>query len=309
MPALQGFHNLAIQLQHSSSNQYAQFEDATWPGAPCEDVACAAPLLLFMAQLVQAIGGVRSCMHAQSPDLYVVRSVLQVSCSPGSSRRPACGISICHGICRPLSASSTSAHPRQHPCSRSPALLQRTVKQRQRLLIPAAAGAGADAAAEDAPQHHPQHNNTTDPQFPAGQQPEAAHLDDLTADDNVILLLGSEDEEEGEEDEDGLILNEDFAAAMVAARQQLISSSSGTDDEWDGNEPWDTTYSDSEVGLHAVVAFLGMVSTPACPVPLHVRVRALWHWIAGSHVRRAGLHVRCDDRPTLRSVMQLHMLG
>lgn len=71
------------------------------------------------------------------------------------------------------------------------------------------------------------------------------HLDDLTADDNVILLLGSQDEDEGEE-EDGIIVGQDFAAAMAAARERLMSSSgsSSADEEWDGNEQWDTPYSE-----------------------------------------------------------------
>jgi hypothetical protein len=85
-------------------------------------------------------------------------------------------------------------------------------------------------------------------------------------------LLGSEDEDEGEE-EDGLILNEDFAAAMVAARQQLLSSSSGTDDEWDGSGAWDTTHSDSEVGLHAMVALAAWSARLAWFSVLHAHLR------------------------------------
>jgi hypothetical protein len=130
--------------------------------------------------------------------------------------------------------------------------LQGVKRSRQHLqLVSAVCGAAdADNDAEDTLQqgaHAPFEAPTT------GQlDKHIDHLDDLTADDNVILLLGSQDEDEGEE-EDGIIVGQDFAAAMAAARERLMSSSgsSSADEEWDGNEQWDTPY--SEVGLEAML--------------------------------------------------------
>lgn len=132
--------------------------------------------------------------------------------------------------------------------------LQDTRRCRHHLQLVSAVpdAAGSDPSADGDAEHTLQPG----PQSPyealtAGHLDEHTdHLDDLTADDNVILLLGRQDEDEGEE-EDGVIIGQDFAAAMAAARERLMSSSgsSSADEEWDGNEQWDTPFDQVRLGV------------------------------------------------------------
>lgn len=250
------------------------------------------------------------------------------SCMQTASPRSSTS-SICRSICRPAASTARPAPIKLHACSRAvPGLLHHqhqgdSSRRHQRSTAAAAAAATQDASASDDPHQQQQHQQGPPAAAADDGQQAQQHLDELIADDNIILLLGSEDEEEAEEDlkagqesEDGqdeeggsggVRVPEDFAAAMAAARQQLLSSSSGSssEDDWDGGgEPWDSTYSDSEVsGCGAASEWVRLAEdeeSEGSPCYLSWPVRSAFSL---PHV--AGCtRLSCDDS----SLLHLHLL-